>query len=360
MKRTESQNIALIKKLSDAFGPPGFEDDVVEICAHELKDIATVIEDKIRNLHIDGNNNTGDKPVVWLDAHSDEVGFIIQAINPNGTIHFLPLGGWDPGNVPSNRLKIKNDKGEFITGVVASKPPHFMTEAEKGAKSLDAMRIDCGPLSAEELAENMAVGIGNPIIPDVTCEYNKKSKTFLGKAFDCRIGVAALLETFNQAHQIKDLPVDLIGTVSSQEEVGTRGILAASQVTDADVAIVFEGAPADDNFQPDYMVQAGLKKGPSLRYFDSTMVTNPKLMKFAKEVAEKYEIPIQLTVRSGGGTNARVIHTTQWGIPTIVIGIPVRYIHSQNGFVAYEDYENAVKLAVSIIRELSEEVVENL
>jgi len=359
MKRTKQENIELISRLSNAFGPSGFEDEVVAIAKEELKNGTERKEDSLRNLYIHSKRNTGNKPKVWLDAHSDEVGFIIQAIKPNGTLLFLPLGGWDPNNIPASKLQIKNNHGNYISGIVASKPVHFMNEQERGqVNDISSMVIDVGAISKDDVINNYHIAIANPIVPDVTCQYDQINQIFLGKAFDCRIGVASLIETFNQINDLS-LHVDVVGTISVQEEVGERGTQAAVQNIDADIAIIFEGCPADDTFQEEYLIQAGIKRGPNLRYFDRSMITNPRFMKYALAIAEKYNIPTQVSVRSGGGTNAKYIHASRYGVPTIVVGVPVRYIHSHYGYVAYQDYIEATRLVVEILKDINEEVIKS-
>ena len=153
------------------------------------------------------------------------------------------------------------------------------------------------------------------------------------------------------------LDVDVAATLTVQEEVGERGSMAAVDNIDADVCIVFEGCPADDTFSPDYLIQAALRKGPMLRHFDCSMITNPRFQRFALDLGEELGIPVQESVRSGGGTNGKYIHASRHGVPTIVIGIPVRYIHSHHGICTLEDYENAVKLAVEIVKRLNEETI---
>lgn len=124
-------------------------------------------------------------------------------------------------------------------------------------------------------------------------------------------------------------------------------------------AIVFEGAPADDTYAAPYEIQCGIKKGPMLRLIDNSMVTNPRFVNFATQLAEKEGIPCQIAVRSGGATNGGCIHVAGDGIPTIVISVPVRYIHSPNGIAAYEDFENVVKLTVAILKNLTGEIIDS-
>ena len=359
--RTKIENIELIKKLSNANGISGFEDEVVEICKAEIKSYCDYKEDSMRNLYFTAKGNTGgDHPKVWIDAHTDEVGFIVQHVKKNGAIGFLPVGGWSPESVPSSKVRIKDNNGNYISGVVVSKPPHFMSESERGkGASIDKMVIDIGARSLNEVKNDFQISVAAPVVPDVVCEYDDAHDLFLGKAFDCRIGVAALIETLKQLQDEK-LGVDIVGTFSAQEEVGLRGAKVATQSLHADVAIVFEGAPADDMLYGEEQIQSGIKRGPMLRHFDMTMINNPRFMKHTIDVAKEFGIPFQEAVRKGGGTNGGAIHLAQHGIPTIVISIPVRHVHSHHGFVAYEDYVQGIELAKAVVKSLNSEIIESL
>lgn len=355
--RTKEESIALIKALSNANGPSGFEDEVAEIGKQETESYCDVTIDSLRNTYMHLKTNKGRKLKVWMDAHSDEVGYIIQAIKPNGTMRFLTLGGSEVSNLPSNKVRVRNEDGEYISGVITSKPPHFMSESEKGkVRTLSDLSIDVGATSAEDLKQNFHIRMAAPVVPDVACTYDEKRDLFMGKAFDCRVGCAALIESLNRLKD-EELEIDVEATMTVQEEVGERGAMAALYNIDADVCIVFEGCPADDTFSPDYMIQTALRKGPMLRHFDCSMITNPRFQRFALNLGEELGIPVQESVRSGGGTNGKYIHASRHGVPTIVIGVPVRYIHSHYGYCTLEDYENSVRLAVEIVKRLNEETI---
>ncbi|MBO0475139.1 M20/M25/M40 family metallo-hydrolase [Enterococcus ureasiticus] len=356
---TKKESLHLIERLSNASGVSGFEDDVVAIAKEFSAPFAEVSEDHIRNVYMKVGEHKADKPTIVFDAHSDEVGFIVQAIKPNGTLRFLPLGGWVPNTVPAHRVRIKTANGNEIPGIIASKPPHFMTDAErKEVQTIDDMVIDVGCTSAEEVVEKLNIAIGDPVIPDVTFEYLEATDLMLGKAFDCRIGCACLLETLKKLSE-KESEFNLIGTMTAQEEVGERGATVAMNNIKPDLAIVFEGCPADDTFSEEYMIQSGLKRGPMLRNFDVSMITNPRFQRFAKETAEKYGLPMQSSVRKGGGTNGAIINLTNKGVPAIVIGVPVRYAHTHYGYVAYEDYQAAHQLAVAIVNDLTKAKIDS-
>ena len=353
---TKEDKIRLIETLSNANGPSGFEDEVIGIAAGVAGDVCDASRDRMNNLYLKRRDNGGGRPVIWLDAHSDEVGFIVQAIRPNGTLAFLPVGGWNNANVPSSKVRVRNEDGVWVPGIVAAKPVHFMSAAERGkVPEFSDMSIDIGACSAKEVEEKFRIRVAAPVVPDVACEYDDEHDLFLGKAFDCRVGCAALLDTLYRLAG-EDLACDVEATLTSQEEVGERGASAAAgRMKHADVCVLFEGCPADDTFTPDYLIQAGLRRGPMLRHFDVCMITNPRFQRYVLDLAKEKDIPVQEAVRAGGGTNAGIIHKQEYGIPCVVIGIPVRYIHSHHGYCTLEDYESAVRLAVAICEDLTAE-----
>lgn len=349
------KEIDRIIALSNAFGPSGFEDEVATLVREELKEFKEVKEDKMRNVTC-VLNPEGKGPKVMLDAHLDEIGLIVQAIKPNGTMRFLTLGRTMPANLPSSSFLIRNQEGKDVKAVVAAKPPHFASAAERDAAPLiENMVLDCGSTSKEETEQVFKIGMAAPAVPNVSCEYDEEKRLFFGKAFDCRIGVAAEIETLKRL-QGEDLPCVVQGSFAAQEEVGDRGVYCNYKELQPDLMICFEGCPADDTFQEPYMIQTAMYKGPMLRHFDVSMITHPRFQKFALDLAREKGIPVQESVRSGGGTNAGRIH--QEGVPCIVIGIPVRYIHSSNCYCTLDDYQAAVDLAVALCKELSAEVVE--
>ena len=341
-----------IKALSNAFGPSGFEEDVADIVKQELKDIGILERDSMWNHRMILNpENKG--PKVMLDAHLDEVGVIVQAVKLNGTMRFLTLGGWSLPNLPSSSFRLRNQYNEYVKAVVASKPPHFMSAADRSAAlSVDQMVLDCGSTSKEETETRFGLGIASVGVPDVTCEYDEEKGLFYGKAFDCRIGVAAEIQALREL-QGEELPCQVQAAFSTQKELGDRGVYANYKALQPDLLICFEGCPADDTFTEPYLIQAAMGKGPMLRNYDITMLTNPRFQKYAVDLAHELGIPVQKSVRSGGGTDAGRIHTE--AVPSIVIGVPVRYIHSSFCYCTFEDYRAAVDLAVALCRRITAE-----
>lgn len=353
----KAQALEMIAAISNANGVSGFEEEVAAVIRPYAETVGETCVDRMRNVFIRRFENNGKRPVVQLDAHSDEVGFMVQAICPNGTLRIIPIGGWVPSNIPAHKVWVRNNEGKYIPGLTASKPPHFMTEAERRSPlEMSHITIDIGATSAEEAVRDFGIRIGEPVSPDVSFTYDETHDLMVGKAFDCRVGCAAILKTL---HELKgeELNVDIVGACAAQEEVGVRGATITANVIKPDIAIVFEGCPADDTVVEPYMVQTAIKRGPMLRHIDAKMITNPRYQRYALGLAEELGIPVQDAVRASGATNGSAIHLSGAGIPVIVIGIPVRYAHTHYGISAYSDFDNAVKLACALLRRFDRELI---
>lgn len=345
--------LKLIAALSDAPGASGFEDAVLDALRPHLKGLGAIHEDRMRNLYLARSGNAEGKPTVQLDAHTDEVSFIVQAILPNGTLRFLQLGRWVAAGVAAHRVLVRNAEGRYIPGIIATTPPHHVSEAQRNAApDPNLMTIDVGASSCEEAVHDFGIRIGEPVVPDTRFAYDAEHDLMIGKAFDCRLGCAAIAGTL-AALKGEALSVNVVGAWACQEEVGTRGAKVTANHVKPDIAIVFEGCPADDTVVEPYLVQTAIKRGPMLRYIDAGMITHPRFQRHALAIAEREGIPAQTSVRGGGMTNGSPIHLSGLGIPCIVIGLPVRYIHTHYGIAAYADYASAVKLGAAVVRSLN-------
>lgn len=347
--------IELLEKLSNLHGAPGHEDDVIEFIKKSM-DGYICERDSINNLYIK-NNKDNNGVVVALDCHSDEVGFMVESIKANGTITFLPLGGWHIANIPAHSVIIKNFKNEYIKGVISSKPPHFMTAEERQRlPKMEELVIDIGTSSYDETVELFGIEVGNPITPDVTFYHDKKIDVARGKAFDNRVGCAIVMEVLKEIKH-KELQVTPVGVVSSQEEVGLRGAQVGANKIKPDFAIIFEGSPADDTFKDTFSSKGAIGKGVQFRVLDAGMVSNPRVQEFVKNIARKNNIPFQVIARSGGSTNAGKYHIAEKSIPTVVIGIPTRYAHTHYTYISIKDYENAINLGKKLLEELNDDII---
>ncbi len=350
--------LELVEKLSNAPGAPGFEDEVNEVIREFCSARYRIEEDAMRNLRIYRKNHDGNKPVVMLDAHSDEVAFMVQSINPNGTMNFLAMGAWHPQNVAAQKVKVRNRKGEWLTGIVASTPPHFMKgEAQTKLQEIDDMVIDLGANTREEVLFHYEVDLGAPIVPAVEFEFQKERGILFGKAFDNRLGCACVLQTL-EALEGLNLPVDVVGAISVQEEIGGRGAKVNAKKIEPDFAVVFEGTPADDSFRDAPLAQSVLGKGPQIRHRDRSLVANFRVIQFAKSVASEKKISHQDAVRLGGGTNAGLIQMEHDAVPCLVLGTPTRYAHTPHCFANLCDLKQTAKWAEAIVRGLKKETIQ--
>ena len=353
--------LEMIRKLSDAPGASGFEDAVVEVAREYCAPIGRLEEDFLRNLYIHRKENTGNKPVLMLDAHSDEVGLIIHSIKPNGTLRFLQLGSWNKASLPGTKVLVRNRHGEYLPGIIAAKPVHFMSAAEKAnpGQDISNLVIDIGATSQQDAVENFGIRMGEPVVPDTKFYYDEKRDLMFGKGFDCRIGCAAMIEALRRMEG-KELPCDVIAVLSTQEEMGPRNSKVTVHHIHPSIAVVMEGCPADDTFTEDYAIQTALKKGPMFRHIDVSALCAPRYQRWALDLAQKKGIPVQESVREGGGNNAASIQTALVGAPSIVCGIPVRYAHTPNCISSYFDFEAAVQMVMALMENITPEMIASL
>ena len=353
--------VMLLQERSDAPGASGFEDEVVKVARRYAEPLGEIKEDFLRNLYIRRKENTGNKPVIMIDAHSDEVGLIIHSIKPNGTLRFLPLGSWNKNALVSSKVLVRNALGEYIPGIIAAKPVHFMSASEKANPAMDIgnMVIDIGATSYEDAVQNFHVRMGEPVVPATKFQHDAQHGLLFGKAFDCRIGCAAMLEALHRLEG-KELPCDVVAVLSTQEELGPRNSKVTVHHVKPVIAIVMEGCPADDTFAEGYMIQTALKKGPMFRHMDVSAICAPRYQRGALDLAAKKGIPVQESVREGGGNNAASIQTALTGAPSIVAGIPVRYAHSTNCISTEFDFEATVQMVVALLENIDEEMIRTL
>ncbi|MCL2834343.1 MAG: M20/M25/M40 family metallo-hydrolase [Treponema sp.] len=353
----KQKTLTFIKELSDANGVSGFEDEAVAVIRRHSDGLGQISEDAMRNLYIRRSGWKDGRPSLMIDAHTDEVGFMVRNIRSNGTLDFVPLGGWVASAVAAHKVRVRTVNGQWIPGIIASKPPHFMSEAErKQAPEISNMVIDVGAGSDREAKEDLGVSIGAPVVPDVHFEYREKQDIMIGKAFDNRLGSAAITTTLKELAGA-ELGVNVTGAYATQEEVGLRGATVTAQTVKPDICIAFEGSPADDTLSDSGAIQTAVKKGPMLRHYDMRMITNPRFQRFALNTAKEKNIPVQEAVRTGGATDGGVIHLSGKAVPVIVIGIPARYIHTHHSISSYSDFENSVRLACEVIKRLNADVI---
>jgi putative aminopeptidase FrvX len=350
--------VSLLQELTDAHSVPGHEDEVRAIFVDELEECGELATDRNGSVFCEME---GDGPRVLLAGHMDEVGFMVQNITMDGFLQFVPLGGWWEHNLLSQRVEVLTRTGDKILGVVSSRPPHFLPEAQRRqVMTIDNMFIDIGASSRKEVTEEFGISLGDPIAPCSEFTPMAREDYFMAKAFDNRVGMAGVIQAGQiLAKSMHPNQLILCGTV--QEEVGLRGAKTAAVFSKPDVAIILEGPPADDT--PGFNradCQGRLGGGVQIRMFDPTAIANPRLARLAIDIARAESIPHQVTVRRSGGTDAGSFHQANHGIPSLVLGVPARYIHSHNAIIDLDDYMHMLTLVIALVRRLDQETVDGL
>ena len=347
--------LELLKELTEVNGVPGYEDQVRSIVRKHLEPLGELTQDKIGSVICEVKGSS-DKPKVMLAGHMDEIGLMVKHITKEGFLNFLPLGGWSDQVLLGQRVVIKTKEGEVV-GVIGAKPPHLLPadERTKIVKKKD-MYIDIGVSSREEV-EAAGVRAGDPVIPRADFVQLANGKTYLSKAFDDRVGVGVMISTLQQL-QSGEHPNTVYGVATVQEEVGVRGATTSVRAVDPDVAIVLESDIAGDvpGIKPEKS-SVKLGQGPTVLIYDARMIPNLKLRDFLMDTAEALEIPVQVSYVEGGATDGAAIHLHHTGVPTVVIGVAARHIHSDSSIIHRDDYDNAAKLLIEMVNRLDAETV---
>lgn len=346
----------LLKAVTEAHGVPGYETEVRALLRQYLEPLGEVSQDKLGSLIC---RQTGSGPKVMLVGHMDEIGFIITHITKEGFLKFLQLGGWWDQVLLGHRVIIKTHKGDVI-GVLGAKPPHLL-DAEERNKIVQKkdMYIDIGATSKEE-AEAAGVRVGDPAVPQSEFAVLANPKTYVSKAFDDRVGCALVIDALRH-FQNNSHPNQLYGVMTVMEEVGVRGATTSARAIDPDVAIILESDIAGD--VPGIKAEESdvkLGGGPTIMVFDARMIPNIKLRDLVIDTAAELDIAVQFSAMPGGATDGAAIHLHGTGVPTIVIGVPARHIHSHGAILHRDDYDEAVRLLTAVVAKLDATTVSQL
>ncbi|MCZ2113000.1 MAG: M42 family metallopeptidase [Anaerolineae bacterium] len=350
------QTEQFLKALTEAHGVPGYETEVRAVLRDYMAPLGDLTQDKLGSLIC---RQSAEGPRVMLVGHMDEIGLIVTHIDDNGFLKFLQLGGWWDQTLLSQRVIVKTRQGDVV-GVVGAKPPHMLS-AEERSKMVEKkdMYIDIGSTSKAE-TEAAGVRVGDPVVPDSQFAVMAGGKTYLSKAFDNRVGCAVVIDALRHFRNATH-PNDLYGVQTVMEEVGVRGATTSGRAVDPDVAIILEADIAGDVpgiKQEQSSVRLG--GGPALSVFDARMIPNQKLRHLVMDTAADLEIPLQLSNMPGGATDGGAIHLNNIGVPTVVIGVPSRHIHSHGSIIHRDDYDNTVKLLTALVSRLDAATVAGL
>ncbi len=334
----------LIKRLSNAHGVSGFEEEIAEVVKAEVEDFVDEVKiDSLGNVICVRNGN---EQKLMIAAHMDEIGFVVKYIDDKGYIRITPIGGWFSQIALGQRVVLHGKKKVY--GVIGCKPPHLMKEDErKKAVEIKDMFVDIGASSKDEVLR-MGIEVGTPVTIDREVAELVNGR-ITGKAFDNRVGLAVMIEALKRTKT--DATVYAVATV--QEEVGLKGARVSAFALEPNAAIAIDTCPAADfpGSENAYM-DIKLGSGAVITVVDASgrgLIAGYRVLRWLRETAERYNIPYQLEVAEGGTTDATAIHLTKAGIPSGVVSVPARYIHSPVEVVDLRDAESAANLVAKAL-----------
>lgn len=338
----------LLSEITALRGPAGHEHEAREALRKEAEQIlggrGRVFADTMGNLYAHRPGNDKKKKHVMLAAHMDEVGFIVRFATEEGLLRFDCVGGIDPRVIASRRVLVGEKK---IPGVIGFKAVHLMTADEREkAPDYEVLSIDIGAKSKDE-AEGLCP-------PGTYATFDSRYVEFgdgfaKAKALDDRVGCLVLLRVLAESKYEGD--ITCVFTV--QEESGLRGAKIAANRVKPDVALILEGTTANDMGDvPEHLQVVCCGKGAVVSLMDNSAIMNRGLRELAMATANKRGIPAQLKRLVAGGTDAGSIHLAQGGIPSLVMAVPCRYIHSPASVCKLADIDALGMLTLALLEEI--------
>lgn len=343
-------NTKLLGEICTVPGAPGFEKKIRDLVMSELKSLVDEIEtDNLGNVYAIKRSSKpeAERKRVMVGAHMDEIGFIVTHIDDKGFIRFHTLGGFDPKTLTAQRVIIHGKKD--VIGVMASKPIHVMSPAErdKPAKMSDYF-IDTG-LSAKEVKK--LINVGDPITRER--EFIEMGHCVNGKSLDNRLAVFILIEALRKLKK-KKVPYDIYGVFTVQEEVGIRGAnVAALRINpdfgfglDTTIAFDLPGAAAHEMITK-------LGEGTAIKLMDASTICDYRMVEYMKRTADKHKIKWQPEILTAGGTDtAGIQRMTEGGSIAGAISIPTRHLHQVIEMAHKDDIEGSIDLLTVCVSEL--------
>ena len=353
--KSETLNIESLKefqkKLSSLLGVSGHEEEVRNFLLEEIENRTLADKswiDPLGNVLAIKEGNIG-KNRILLDAHIDEIGFMVSHITKKGFLRFVPIGGWDNRILLGQSVILKSNDGKFFNGIIGSRPPHLTTiEERKKVVDISNMYVDIGMTSKEEVRDNhINIGtVGTLYSPFV--EF--PNGMVRGKAFDDRTGCNVLLHIMMLLKE-KEHSDTVLFNFAVQEEVGGQGAIIGAYKLEPTMALAIENTTAADvpGIKED-KIPVYIGQGPAITVADRTIISNPKINERLIKNAKDQDIPYQFKKPRYGGTDAAKIQVSRGGVPSSVVSVPCRYIHSPNSLLKLEDIFHTIRLVEAFIQ----------
>jgi putative aminopeptidase FrvX len=348
-RTAQDRTVTLLQQLTDASGPPGFEEPIRKVLVDLIKPLASSITYDGLGSIIAAQGAQG--PRIMVDAHMDELGGMIRRVTPRGLLTMQMLGGWLDQALVDQRWTILGSKGP-VRAVTGIRDVHVVPADERTrVYPRDSLFLDVGATSEADVAE-MGIAPGDPVVPDAPFTILNGTNNYLAKGWDDRVGCGVIVEAMRrlatQPHSNQ-----ILWTITTQEEVGLRGAESAAAVVKPEIAIAIEGGITGDVFggRPEE-TQARLGAGPGIFLYDSSAIPNRKLTALVKQTASERQIPLQADLVQGYGDDSAAIQRSNGGVPSVNLVVPIRYTHSHNGIMNRRDFDQMVELLVAVLQKL--------
>jgi putative aminopeptidase FrvX len=332
----------LIKQLTEAYGPPGYEHAVRDIIRGHVTPYADTVEvDPLGNLHAvkkgngNGLNFEGLKIAglkIMLAAHMDEIGLMVSHIDGKGFARLTPMGFLHPATMVGNRAIFTNG----ALGVVNVEKWPLTNDLDRSHRTL---YLDFGVKNKNDIP----VRVGD--VASFQGPFEDLGEALVAKSMDDRIGCAILIETLRR---LKETPHEIHFVFTVQEEVGVRGATTAAYKVHPDVAIAIDVTDSGDVPEHKHF-DVKMDHGPAIKIMDTGMLAHPGLKKWMVETAIKNKIPYQMEILTLGSTDARAMQLAREGSAAGALSIPCRHLHTSSEMVSYRDVQNGIKLLLAML-----------
>ncbi len=338
-------------ELSNLIGCPGHEEDVTDYLLKKLEKLSVdkAWTDPLGNVLAIKKGSDPNGLRILLDGHVDEVGFMISHINENGFLTIETLGGIDKRLILGALLQFQTEDKKRIIGVVGTTPPH-LTKLEEREKvpAINEMFVDIGCCSEKEVLD-LGLDIGS-VGTFYTDSKMLNEKIILGKAFDDRTACNVIIHVLEELKEV-EIPNTILVNFAVQEEVGLRGATVGAFTLDPNIALAIENTIASDVPKvPPSKVVTKLGEGPSVTVADRSLIVPKNILNRIKQAAEIDNITWQYKKPTYGGTDAGRISISKSGVPSGVISVPCRYIHSNAGILNINDIVETIKLVINFCK----------
>ncbi len=324
----DDERLQLLKDLTELDAVPGRENQARDFVRDKLEGLGEFDKDGLGSL-ICTVPGQSESPRIMIPAHLDEVGFVVKDVHETGCLKFAPLGGWLDQVLLAHEVTVYTSDGP-IQGVIGCQPPHLMPK-EKRKKKIERkdMFIDVGAEDAEDAEKNLGIRVGDPIVPRQSFKRMANEDYLMAKAWDNRVGCGLLIELLRY-------------------------------VADPDLCMVVDVGAATDVPGSENERDVKLGEGPAIYMLDAGTIPHYNFNQMVIDVAEEEDIPHQLAMLEHGATDARAIHIHERGVPSVLFGVPARYIHSHAGIVHADDVDATLELMKAVITRLDAETAAEL